>query len=198
MESITRQAGAKLRHSRPFARPKKSAATGKGGCTLFALLRKGDCPLGHAGKGDSPRFQTTETGAAPFSAPRRNNAAGPETRRAKFRLSLRRGCRYVFSVTLIAPPRVPRLACQAVRYVGKHGLTSNPWHPAGATLNTYGCKAPTLHYSCEYAVGFMIRFVIFETVSLYFGSSLSVFQPSLFPNASQAAFWAASSGKPTM
>jgi len=29
-----------------------------------------------------------------------------------------------------SPTRVPRLACQAVRYFGQHGLTSNPWHPA--------------------------------------------------------------------
>src|SRR5512135_3309646 len=36
-----------------------------------------------------------------------------------------------------SPPWVPRLACQAVRYFGQHGLASNPWHPAGATLNTY-------------------------------------------------------------
>jgi len=43
----------------------------------------------------------------------------------------------VFSVASSSPSRVPRLACQAVRYFGQHGLASNPWHPAGATLNTY-------------------------------------------------------------
>jgi len=31
---------------------------------------------------------------------------------------------------MICATRVPRLACQAVRYFGQHGLTSNPWHPA--------------------------------------------------------------------
>jgi len=30
-----------------------------------------------------------------------------------------------------SPSRVPRLAGQAVRYSGQHGLASNPWHPAG-------------------------------------------------------------------
>jgi hypothetical protein len=39
---------------------------GKGGCTLFALLRKGDCPLCHAGKGDSPRFHTAGNGCSPL------------------------------------------------------------------------------------------------------------------------------------
>jgi len=43
-----------------------SVGTGKGGCTLFALLRKGDCPLCHAGKGDSPRFQTAGNGCSPL------------------------------------------------------------------------------------------------------------------------------------
>jgi hypothetical protein len=43
---------------------------GKGGCTLFALLRKGDCTLCHAGKGDSPRFQEAGNGCSPlFLAP---------------------------------------------------------------------------------------------------------------------------------
>jgi len=39
---------------------------GKGGCTLFAPLRKGDCPLCHAGKGDSPRFQEAGNGCSPL------------------------------------------------------------------------------------------------------------------------------------
>ena len=43
-----------------------SAGTGKGGCTLFALLRKGDCPLCPAGKGDSPRFHTAGNGYSPL------------------------------------------------------------------------------------------------------------------------------------
>jgi hypothetical protein len=43
----------------------------------------------------------------------------------------------VFSVAPDSPLRVPRLACQAVRYFGRHGLTSNPWHPAVSTQNTY-------------------------------------------------------------
>ena len=40
--------------------------TGKGGCTLFALLRKGDCPLCGAGKGDSPRFRKDGNGCSPL------------------------------------------------------------------------------------------------------------------------------------
>jgi len=39
---------------------------GKGGCTLFAPLRKGDCPLCHAGKGDSPHFHTAGNGCSPL------------------------------------------------------------------------------------------------------------------------------------
>ena len=44
-------------------------------------------------------------------------------------------------------PRVPRLACQAVPHFAQHGLASNPWHPAGATQNTYyarGSKSAVL------------------------------------------------------
>jgi hypothetical protein len=43
-----------------------SAGNGKGGCPLFALLRKGDCPLCRDGKGDSPRFQTAGNGCSPL------------------------------------------------------------------------------------------------------------------------------------
>jgi len=38
----------------------------KGGCTLFAPLRKGDCPLCHDGKGDSPHFHTAGNGCSPL------------------------------------------------------------------------------------------------------------------------------------
>jgi len=43
-----------------------SMGIGKGGCTLFAQLRKGDCPLCSVGKGDSPRFQTAGNGCSPL------------------------------------------------------------------------------------------------------------------------------------
>jgi len=42
------------------------AAQGKGGCTFFAPLRKGDCPLCLAGKGDSPRLRTAGNGCSPL------------------------------------------------------------------------------------------------------------------------------------
>jgi len=55
-----------VRHGHATAWYVFSVGTGKGGCTLFAPLRKGDCPLCHAGKGDSPRFQTAGNGCSPL------------------------------------------------------------------------------------------------------------------------------------
>jgi len=43
------------------------------------------------------------------------------------------GRSYESGVAQDSPSRVPRLAGQAVSDIGQHGLTSNPWHPDGAT-----------------------------------------------------------------
>ena len=57
-------AGCPLHHTPPTY--VISGRGGKGGCTLFAPLRKGDCPLCHAGKGDSPRFHKAGNGCSPL------------------------------------------------------------------------------------------------------------------------------------
>src|SRR6266581_3806342 len=46
------------------------------------------------------------------------------------------------------------------------------------------------HQICEYVVGTKNRFIIFDTVSSYCGSFLSLFQTGCLPNSPQCFLWA--------